>query len=85
MHIKKLGFYVSLLGSAIFGNPVVVQDFPNKPIRIFQINPSEGWLDFCRVEVSINSPAYLRKGCEASWCKTQLWTTGQWRHLPASL
>jgi len=33
MHIKKLGFYVSLLGSAIFGNPVVAQDFPNKPIR----------------------------------------------------
>ena len=45
MHIKKLGIYLALLGSAIFGNLAVAQDFPNKPIRMVVGFPPGGGID----------------------------------------
>jgi tripartite-type tricarboxylate transporter receptor subunit TctC len=45
MHIKQLAFYLALLGSAIFGNPVLAQDFPNKPIRMVVGFPPGGGID----------------------------------------
>ena len=45
MHIKQLAYYLALLGSAIFGNPVLAQDFPNKPIRMVVGFPPGGGID----------------------------------------
>jgi tripartite-type tricarboxylate transporter receptor subunit TctC len=45
MPIKKLRFYLVLLSSVILGNPVLAQDFPNKPIRMVVGFPPGGGID----------------------------------------
>ncbi len=45
MQFKKLGIYLTLLGGAIFGNPVGAQEFPNKPIRMVVGFPPGGGID----------------------------------------
>ena len=45
MQFKKLGIYLTLLGGAIFGNPIGAQEFPNKPIRMVVGFPPGGGID----------------------------------------
>ena len=45
MQSKKLAIYLVLLSGAIFGNPAVAQDFPNKPIRMVVGFPPGGGID----------------------------------------
>ena len=45
MQFKKLAIYLVLLSGAIFGNPAVAQDFPNKPIRMVVGFPPGGGID----------------------------------------
>ena len=45
MLFNKLGIYLALLCSAVLGNPVVAQEFPNKPIRMVVGFPPGGGID----------------------------------------
>jgi hypothetical protein len=45
MQFKKLGIYLTLLGGAIFCNPIGAQEFPNKPIRMVVGFPPGGGID----------------------------------------
>lgn len=45
MLFNKLGIYLVFLCSAILGNPVVAQEFPNKPIRMVVGFPPGGGID----------------------------------------
>jgi tripartite-type tricarboxylate transporter receptor subunit TctC len=45
MKLKKIGVFLALLGGAIFSQPLLAQDFPNKPIRMVIGFPPGGGID----------------------------------------